>query len=371
MNIRKVTKLNDKTIINLVPSYSEAPVSLEIFRRDTEQILKSLSGRNPENTYLIINKNESEKLGLKKNHTGLMENINLIETQDAGGFAFSNKSALIKVIADEKPFPSVKGIAERLEEASGSSERTVFISGKAVNKGMHTFDRMTTGRKILEAAGSVDSFKGIYLGYPVGHFISEENLDEEIELRTDYVEIYDDGSCMLEGLLEISKRFMRECCGRCVFGYEGVSQINMILNDISLKKGKPYDMGLLTDLCSHMKGQSLCESGECMADSVMSCLDSYEDEIREHASRKNCRSLACGRFVTYHILADKCTGCTDCIDACEDDSINGKKRFVHVIDQDECTQCGKCVAACDEGAIIRAGSVKPKCPSKPVPCKAK
>ena len=90
MNIRKVTKLNDKTIINLVPSYSEAPVSLEIFRRDTEQILKSLSGRNPENTYLIINKNESEKLGLKKNHTGLMENINLIETQDAGGFAFSN-----------------------------------------------------------------------------------------------------------------------------------------------------------------------------------------------------------------------------------------------------------------------------------------
>ena len=371
MNIRKVTKLNDKTIINLMPAYSEAPVSLELFRRDTGQILESLSGRNPENTYLIINKTESEKLDLVKNHPGLMDNIKIVETQDAGGFAFSNKSALIKLIDNEKPLPSQKGIAERLEETSGSDKRTVFISGKAVSKGMHTFDKVTTGRKILAASGSVSRFKGIYLGYPVGHFISEENLDEEIELRTDYVEIYDEGSCMLEGLLEISKRFMRECCGRCVFGYEGVSQINMILSDISLKKGKSDDMGLLTDLCSQMKAQSLCEAGECMADSVMSCIGSYEDEIREHASRKNCRSLACGRFVTYHILAYKCNGCTDCIDVCDDDAILGKKKFIHVIDQDECTQCGKCVAACDEGAIIRAGSVKPKCPSKPVPCKAK
>ena len=78
MNIRKVTKLDDKTIINLVPAYSEAPVSLELFTRDTEQILKSLSGRDTGNTYLIINKTESERLDLVKNHPGLMENIRII-----------------------------------------------------------------------------------------------------------------------------------------------------------------------------------------------------------------------------------------------------------------------------------------------------
>jgi NADH-quinone oxidoreductase subunit F len=59
------------------------------------------------------------------------------------------------------------------------------------------------------------------------------------------------------------------------------------------------------------------------------------------------------------------------MDACEDDAILGKKKFVHVIDQDECTICGKCMEACDEDAIVMAGAVKPRCPTKPIPCKKK
>lgn len=43
--------------------------------------------------------------------------------------------------------------------------------------------------------------------------------------------------------------------------------------------------------------------------------------------------------MTYHILADQCTGCGDCMDACEDD------------------------------AIVRAGAEKPRCLKKPIPCK--
>ena len=75
--------------------------------------------------------------------------------------------------------------------------------------------------------------------------------------------------------------------------------------------------------------------------------------------------------MTYHVLAAKCTGCGDCLDACDEDAILGKKRFVHVIQQDECTQCGACMDACDEDAIVRAGAVKPRCPAKPIPCKAR
>lgn len=28
--------------------------------------------------------------------------------------------------------------------------------------------------------------------------------------------------------------------------------------------------------------------------------------------------------MTYHILADQCTGCGDCMDECEEDAIQGK-----------------------------------------------
>lgn len=73
--------------------------------------------------------------------------------------------------------------------------------------------------------------------------------------------------------------------------------------------------------------------------------------------------------MTYHILAEKCVGCGDCMDACDEDAILGKTRFVHVIEQNECTQCGACMEACDEDAVVRAGAVKPRCPRKPVPCK--
>ena len=74
----------------------------------------------------------------------------------------------------------------------------------------------------------------------------------------------------------------------------------------------------------------------------------------------------CKKFMTYHILAEKCVGCGDCMDACDEDAILGKTRFVHVIEQNECTQCGACMEACDEDAVVRAGAVKPRCPRKPV-----
>lgn len=47
------------------------------------------------------------------------------------------------------------------------------------------------------------------------------------------------------------------------------------------KKGSRMTWGFWQIYAATWRGQSLCESGECMADSVMSCLDSYEDEIRE------------------------------------------------------------------------------------------
>ena len=36
-----------------------------------------------------------------------------------------------------------------------------------------------------------------------------------------------------------------------------------------------------------------------------------------------------------------------------------------------CAQCGACMDACDEDAIVRAGAVRPRCPAKPIPCKAR
>jgi len=175
--------------------------------------------------------------------------------------------------------------------------------------------------------------------------------------------------CIVDFLLKAVSNNECKTCGKCVFGYEGITQLEMILSDIAAKKGKPGDKALLYDLCEQMLHQSICETGSDIAEVVLLALDTKADEIDEHIMKKSCRAGVCQKFMSYHILADKCTGCTDCQDACEEDAILGKKRFVHVIEQVECTGCGACLKVCEEEAIVRAGAVKPRCPKKPIPCK--
>ena len=177
--------------------------------------------------------------------------------------------------------------------------------------------------------------------------------------------------CPVDELLKYVRGHKCLDCGKCVFGYEGAAQLEMTLNDITMKKSRSSDMDQLRKLCSLMKNQSLCEDGIELANTVLAMLEKYAEDFASHIAKRSCRAAVCKRFITYHILADLCIGCGDCIDECEDDAIAGKKKFVHVIDQDECTQCGKCKEACEEDAIVIAGAVKPRCPAKPIPCKRK
>ena len=156
-------------------------------------------------------------------------------------------------------------------------------------------------------------------------------------------------------------------CGKCVFGYEGAAQLIMMLEDITAKRGRNTDLDQMKMLASFMADQSLCEDGEMLGKTVLEMLDRYADEFVLHISKKGCTAAVCKKFVTYHILQDKCIGCGDCLDACEDEAILGKRRFVHVIDQRECSQCGECLDSCPEGAIVMAGADKPRCPARPVP----
>lgn len=177
--------------------------------------------------------------------------------------------------------------------------------------------------------------------------------------------------CVVDVLLEEVLSHPCRSCGKCVYGYEGITQFEMILKDLTEKKAHSDDRELLSDIAGLMKTQSLCDEGKDIADAMIEALSSHKEEIDEHIAKKQCRAGVCKKFMTVHILASKCNGCGDCLDACEDDAILGKARFVHVIDSDECSLCGQCIEVCEEGAIVLAGAVKPKCPKKPIPCKKK
>lgn len=352
-----------------MPIYKEAPVSPILLEENIDKLLTALLEIDAKKHYLIAPKGKIEG--------GIPDEITLIELEGDAGFTYGNHSAILKVLEGEKPIPlfyNDKTMEESIailsiEELLELSEKRVYIAGAAKSPGAYKIPKNVAPRTILGACGVKTKLKGIFFGYPMGFLLDESKLDETIELTTDYIEVIDESDCVLDCLLSIANRFEQESCGRCIFGYEGVTQIRMILSDITQKKGKTTDIALLMKLCEEMKHQALCEIGVSMANTVTTAIDFFQEEIEEHITKKSCKAGVCTKFVTYHILPDLCTGCNECVDVCEEDAIEGRKRFIHVIEQEECIQCGACQEACEEEAIVKAGAGKPRCPKKPIPCK--
>lgn len=359
--------MKELLLCNLLQTYQEAPVSLDIFKADTDQLISIMLNTEAKRRVIFTEDKQIE----------VPTEIEVIHPSKTSGFVIGNDSALLHMLEGEKPFPTKRNdlgahsdtLIQTAEEMLGQKNKKVYIYREGMKYKVCDVPKVTTPKEILEMCGMEEPCKGMYFGYPMGQFVDGRLFEQNIELRTDYIEIYGDQDCMLDRLIHVVTRFQKESCGRCVFGYEGVTQISMILADISMKKGKISDIDQVAELARIMKKQTICEIGTALADSVMSALSCFKEEIEAHITKKCCHAGVCQKFMTYHILADRCTGCTDCTDACDDDAILGKVKFIHVIDQDECTQCGKCLEVCEEEAIVRAGAIKPKGPLKPIPCK--
>lgn len=366
--------MTEYLICNAVPNYKEAPVAIDLLKNKTTQILDAMNAKKAERNYLILGTEEKEvrdKIETEqKNFPDL--NLEIIAVDSSFGFVYTNASAIKKLIKGEKTIPSNQNQDTNIYSVEGllnETNKSVYLDGSVNKKGFFSFPNSVTPSTILDTCGLNGTYKGIYFGFPMATFLGENDLNQEVTLTTDRIIVFNEADCILYQLKKIAEGYLTESCGRCVFGYEGITQINMFLSEIQLKKGKPDDIALLRNLCNEMKGQALCGIDATLASAVISAFDCFKDEIEEHITKKSCKAMYCNKFITYHILTDRCTGCTDCMDVCEDDAILGKKKFIHVIDQDECTQCGACVTACEEEAIVKAGAIKPRCPQKPIPCK--
>ena len=49
---------------------------------------------------------------------------------------------------------------------------------------------------------------------------------------------------------------------------------------------------------------------------------------------------------------------------CEQDCIEGKNKYIHMIDEFDCDLCGKCMEICPEEAIVKTSGKVPKLPNR-------
>ena len=261
--------------------------------------------------------------------------------------------------------------------------KLVTLSGKVANAGLIEVPMGISLRQVIYDIGKgvadAKEFKAVRIGGPLGGFLPDSALDIPLDYETLTAEgcimgsgeivLADKDNCIVDlakSCLSITKA---ASCGKCVLCREGTAQMLEILTDITVGKGQPEDIDLLLELGEGIKAGALCGYGKAAPNPVLTTIKHFREEYEAHIKRKRCPALVCKKYISYHILGDKCQGCQKCMQQCPEQAIDGGGDLIHVIDQDKCTKCGKCLEVCptEYSAVTKAGGVKPKTPEEPIP----
>jgi NADH-quinone oxidoreductase subunit F len=106
-------------------------------------------------------------------------------------------------------------------------------------------------------------------------------------LGTGGVVVFDEGTCMVAATLNLIKFYARESCGWCTPCREGLPFVQEILTRIEQGKGEPEDIEILREHVQYLN-YAFCAFAPGAMGPVEGLLRHFEDEIREHITKKNC-----------------------------------------------------------------------------------
>ena len=316
----------------------------------------------------------------------------------AGAFVCGEETALINSIEGNRgtpkprpPYPTSRGLWDRptvinnvetlanvpfIITRSGetfakigtdkSKGTKVFaVTGKIKNSGLVEVPMGITLREIIDdiCGGTVSSRPvwAVQTGGPSGGVIPREHLD----IPVDYENLQKIGSIMGSGgmivmdtddcMVDVAKFYLGFCvdesCGKCVPCRIGGYQSLAILNRICEGKGVIEDLDVLRQLCHTMAKSSLCGLGQNAPNPVISTLNHFEEEYRDHIINKRCRAGKCLNLANYTIDPEKCRNCGLCVRDCPYKAIVGDRVTGFTIHAEECRKCGLCIDACKFQAI--------------------
>ena len=222
-------------------------------------------------------------------------------------------------------------------------------------------------------------FKFLQAGGPSGFLFAEDGLDivlndEAFEasgrwLVNPSIVVRAEATCVVDYVKQCADFAEKAACGKCVMGREGTWQLREFVSDMTTGKSKNDDPAMIDEISQSIHTGALCPVCRSAGAPVQSALEIFASEFDLHMRRRRCPTLVCNKYVTFHILPEKCTGCGECLPQCPVHAIAGDDGLIHVIDQDICNYCGICETVCRSiaQAVARAGLVKPQTPTEPIP----
>ena len=346
----------------------------------------------------IALKQAEEKGYLGNNILGSDFSFNINIKEGAGAFVCGEETALIASIEGKRgmprlrpPFPAVKGLWGKPTNINNvetyanvpriilngakwyssfgtetSKGTKVFaLAGKIKRGGLIEVPMGITLREIIfDIGGGIKSgreFKAVQMGGPSGGCIPAEKLDTPVDyesvtqtgaiMGSGGMVVMDDSTCMVELARFFLEFTQKESCGKCTFCRIGTKRMLEILERITKGEGKEGDIEKLEELAYNVKMGSLCGLGQTAPNPVLTTIKYFRNEYEAHIRDKKCPAKQCRSLIKYHIIAEKCTGCTICARNCPVHAISGERNKPHVIDQETCIRCGICYDSCRFDAI--------------------
>jgi NADH-quinone oxidoreductase subunit F len=284
-------------------------------------------------------------------------------------FFIEDESNLVFDNASVKEFITVE---DAVNYGEGKTNKTFFVHGTAENSCFVRVPWGTPLQSIIESTDGVKTdreIKAVLIGGILGKWVKPQDTEalvteKENPAFSGCIEIFDRSICCVN----ITRTIINNCriysSGKCPLCREGTYQLFSAFTDITNGKGKADMPALIKEMAANISLGAFCQFGKNMAGFVNSAIDVLGDEIEDHIKRKKCPASVCKAFMNLIVLPDKCTGCGKCLDVCDDDAIEGRKGYIHMIRGDDCVKCGKCIEVCEAKAVVTVSGVKPRLPKR-------
>jgi NADH-quinone oxidoreductase subunit F len=100
--------------------------------------------------------------------------------------------------------------------------------------------------------------------------------------------VLDETTCMVKFAWRTARFYAEETCGQCTQCREGTWWMEQMLHKIEHGKGKMSDLKTILDMCSNMKGVTICVLSDACAMPVEAMINKYREEFEYHITEKRC-----------------------------------------------------------------------------------
>jgi NADH-quinone oxidoreductase subunit F len=275
---------------------------------------------------------------LGPNIRGSGYDLDLVVHRGAGAYICGEETALLESLEGKRghprlkpPFPAVVGLyrcptvvnnvetlanlphivnngaewfaAIGVERNTGT--RLYAVSGH-VNRPQVVESPMTiTLGELIDECGGIREGRKLKAVIPGGSSVPIFTADK-VDVRMDYdsvvkagsmlgsagVVVMDETTCMVRAVARITRFYAEESCGQCTQCREGTEWLYQILKRIEGGAGRPGELEILLDLCTNMKGRTICPLSDAAAMPVESYIKAFHDEFAAHITERRCPMAA-------------------------------------------------------------------------------